>query len=158
MGWGCAASRSDVRPGVVVSGADLVVPGGITRAVGGIKENGFSQVVGPALDRGKLFWVEAVWRRVRTLDRDVWFLVAILAHSFLLGGLIPFKSRTGVSGRSPSRHQRPLVGCLFTEFAGRSPSTYQHPPTQHPLILHGKIRLRSTACHGYFIYCHELKF
>ena len=133
----------------------FMVKGGITRPVGGIKENGFSHVVGPALDSGKLFWVEAVWRPVRTLDRDVWFLVAILAHSFLLGGLIPFKSRTGVSGRSPSRLQpTPLVGCgcPFTEFAGRSPSTYQHPPTQHPLILHGKIRLRSTACHGYLFY------
>ena len=34
-----------------------MVPGGITLAVGGIKENGFSQVVGPAPDRGKLFLV-----------------------------------------------------------------------------------------------------
>ena len=65
-----------------------MVKGGITLPVGGIKENGFSHVVGPSLDSGKLFWVEAVWRRVRTLDRDVWFLVAIFAHSFLLGGFL----------------------------------------------------------------------
>ena len=76
-----ATSRSGAR-------ARFMVKGGITRPVGGIKGNGFSHVVGPALDSGKLFWVEAVWRRVRTLDRDVWFLVAILAYSFLLGGFL----------------------------------------------------------------------
>ena len=67
--------------------ARFMVNGGITRAVVGIKGIGFSHV-GPALDREKLFWVEAVWRRVRTLDRDVWILVAIFAHSFLLGGFL----------------------------------------------------------------------
>ena len=52
-------SRSGAR-------ARFMVKGGITLAVGGIKGIGFSQVVGPALDRGKLFWVGAVRRLVRT--------------------------------------------------------------------------------------------
>ena len=64
-----------------------MVPGGITLAVGGIKGNGFSQVVGPAPDRGKLFWFSAVRHRVRTLGRDVWFLEAILAFSWPFGVL-----------------------------------------------------------------------
>ena len=55
-----------------------MVPGGIARAVGGLKGNGFSQVVGPAPDRGKLFWFGAVRRRVRTLGRDVLFFGAFL--------------------------------------------------------------------------------
>jgi len=140
-----------------------MVKGGITRAVGGIKGIGFSHVVGLALYSGKLFWVEAVWRRVRTLDRDLWFLGSGFGGSgrdnsargrnkrkrffpccrafpglgetflgrscvasrsdarpgcvvfgsdfcpFLPVGWFPLKSRTRVSGRSPSRHQRPLL-------------------------------------------------
>ena len=54
--------------------------------MGGIKENGFSHVVGPAPDRGKLFWFGAVRRHVRTLGRDLLFLVAVLAISSHFGG------------------------------------------------------------------------
>ena len=59
-----------------------MVPGGKARAVGGIKENGFFQVVGPAQDRGgTLFLVGAVWRHVRTLDQDLWFFGSDFGHS-----------------------------------------------------------------------------
>ena len=67
-----------------------MVKGGITRPVGGIKGIGFYHVVGLALDSGKLFWVEAVRRRVRTFDRDVWFWDAIFPKFLPLGGLASF--------------------------------------------------------------------
>ena len=71
--------------------------------MGGIKEHGFSQVVGPAPDREKLFWLGAVRRHVRTLGRDLLFLGAVLAISshFGVGGLLGGVTRGRRSTHEP---------------------------------------------------------